>query len=148
MNVKLAKSMYFLLLGMAVIFSFLVTLGGLYIHLIGWHNTDGGQNLRWINAKYNMTLVESTSAGRRLTGDQALHLGYAQQRQGLLIIIHGVFCFAFTLCALIALGGKNEKETIRRNRKKQKANGLQRNKGKRNKKYFVTRSKTVKVKKR
>lgn len=50
--------------------SFILALHSVYILMTGMHNVDLGQNIRYLNAEYGLTLVDTNSAGIQWSGEE------------------------------------------------------------------------------
>lgn len=84
----------------------LIMFGGMSFY-IGFHNADLGQNIRYINAKYDLDLVE-TSVGNflesyevRMSGVELYPLGLQQMKFANLSMSLGWFLFGVTFILLI-----------------------------------------------
>lgn len=85
---------------------FVVFSVGVIISVVGWHNIDLCQNLRWINAEYDLELVENGSFGGEWSGMDCYMLGMRQLSIGLVIL------FLLSLeyvCVLWAVTTQNER---------------------------------------
>jgi len=64
---------------------------GLTLFNAGFHNMDGGQNLRYLNAEYNLSLIDTNSYGNEWSGTDAYITGVKQLMLSIRLII--VSCF-------------------------------------------------------
>lgn len=60
---------------------------------IGYHNVDLGQNIRYINAEYDLNLMDTLNNGTIVSGYEAYDLGTSQQQKA--FYFFGIFMMAF-----------------------------------------------------
>lgn len=63
---------------------------GMYLFLAGFHNMDLSQNMRWLEAEYNITLADQGSDGQIRTSVDGYVLGFLQLRIGFFLALLGV----------------------------------------------------------
>jgi hypothetical protein len=69
---------------------------------IGFHNVDQAWNLRYVNNKFNVDLVEITFHETYWTEDQVYKIGFTQ-------IIFAFFMFAYSMIMFMKVYNKNDR---------------------------------------
>lgn len=99
-----------------ILFSFILLISVMLIFLgatifySGYHNTDLGQNIRYINAEFGLNLKEASMGSAikttsvNLSGAELYSLGIMQMKQGFLISCMGWLLFGMVLMLLLYLG--------------------------------------------
>lgn len=54
-----------------------------FMFMAAYHNIDLAQNMRYLNAKYNMSLSDQASNMEIYSPEEMLHIGYDQFRQAI-----------------------------------------------------------------
>ena len=102
-QVRLNKLMFIMLYIAALIFLFV---GGYYLHVgmdqhwRGRHNVDLGQNIRYLNAKYYLNLVDyydHNDINKSMTGWSAVSLGFDQMETARDALIIGGLLVGFSI---------------------------------------------------
>lgn len=79
-----------------LIISFFMSIFSAVLFVVGFHNLDSGHNLKYINTKYNLTLVDTSNLGHVATGDMAYTNGMNQMF--IAFALEGLSMFIFGLC--------------------------------------------------
>lgn len=70
---------------------------GTILYFIGFHNGDIGQNLIYLNAEYDLNLVDINSKFERVDAITAYISGSNMQRKGFFIAITGALLFGMSI---------------------------------------------------
>lgn len=92
MNKKKVKK-DFIVISSLVIFCFGIILlaFGVRMYWVGYHSLDTGQNMRYLNAEYNLSVVDISSTGEIFDDTAAYRLGIIQMNLGFISTILGAF---------------------------------------------------------
>lgn len=82
---------------------------GVYLFMVGQHNSDLGQNIRTINAKYDLNLMDITNQNEIVSGTELYINGYNQTIKGFTITLICLFSLSFNLGILISSLIKKQK---------------------------------------
>ncbi len=85
------------------LFALILIMMSTYLFLTGFHNVDLAQNIRYLNAEYNLDLGDYSSQGY-ITAEDLLTVGYKQQRLGFFLGLAGAFWLGFSLMYFIEEG--------------------------------------------
>ena len=100
MKKKFKKNLRKIVVETLLVFSFYAIIFSTALFFIGFHNLDIGQNIRYINSEYNLTLTDSGLSGDIVTGDIAYKIGVAQMFTGFFLAIWSSFIFGLCLSKL------------------------------------------------
>jgi hypothetical protein len=95
---------------------FLVMLGaitmvfGMYVYDNGFHTIDIAQNMKYLNAEFDLDLIDKTLQGTLINSTDAYGLGIWQSRAGLLIFGLGCFIFGSSISDVLTMLKENDKK--------------------------------------
>jgi hypothetical protein len=101
---KLGEQIAFMFIIATTLVSIVSLVFGISIFWIGFHNLDLGQNMRWLEATFDLDLVDHTSQGNIVTGEEAYRMGTSQILHGLIISITSAALFIGSLFTIIYTG--------------------------------------------
>ena len=90
---KLITTLYTIILVLSIVFAMYSS----YNFAMGSHNIDTGQNLRFLNAKYGLDLIDLTSNEEWRTGSELYIYGQNQIRESFIILGISVFLIGLSL---------------------------------------------------
>jgi len=89
-----------MLYAIILVFSIFLAVLSSYHFITGFHNIDTGQNLRSLNAKYGLNLVDTNSLNEQWSGSEMYVYGQTQIRAAFFLLGISVFFIGFSLKGL------------------------------------------------
>jgi len=83
--------------------SVFVLLIGMYIFGVGYHNTDMGHNMVWLESEFGLELIDVTLQGIQVTGSEGYRMGHWQIRTSMLLFMMGGMMFGISFTELLNL---------------------------------------------
>lgn len=102
-NSTKTKSFFITLVFLVFLLTALALLSNVSNFYLGYHNIDLGANLKFINAKFDLGLIDIGSDYIARTSDQLIIEGFNQIKNSFLMAIIFAFCLGFILCLIIFL---------------------------------------------
>ncbi len=88
-------------LSLLLLISIIILLFGMYLYGNGYHSSDMGHNMKWIESEYGIALEDKTLQNEIISGNRAYSLGHWQIRISILFFIVGAFLFGICFTELI-----------------------------------------------
>lgn len=90
---------------------------GTSYYWMGYHNVDSGQNMRWLNAEYNMRLYDINSAREKWSAEKSYSVGLRQMRKSTTYFVFSAFLFGTGLVYVPLVSFRMKKWWKKRKRK-------------------------------
>ena len=100
LNKKITNTFVYVIMMQFVLIGCFGLIFGTFISVLGFHNADLGQNMRWLEATYNITLHDITSSGDIVDSVPLYSYGIKQILSGVIILL--ISCFLFTFGVALA----------------------------------------------
>lgn len=97
---KAGKKIKELYVGFMLIFSVIGIIAACFFFFIGFHNMDFGQNMKWLNCNYNITLIDQIDHNKYWDASTGYIWGVKQIFTGFFLALWSGFSFGIFLSML------------------------------------------------